>query len=216
VDIVCTFRRDPTWVFVSDRNPSYGSWVGSPGGKVKGLRNCVESAITAANGAGPFRPNKLLFVFTRGFQEEVKNKFLHEFGAIESDFADGLEVVFDEMDDEWVGISDDSKLLLGYKAFEIQIDDGPAQNVSMDETMAQVELDLSTGFDCLTLNTSPCCDGLGNVINFDTTALIAIVSGISNGDAEKILEAPFEKMKEKYKSNCEFVIGQVINDFLCI
>jgi hypothetical protein len=213
VDIMCTFRGHPTWVFVSDRNPNYVSWVGSSGGKDKGLRNRVESAIAAADGAGPLRPNKLLFVFARGFGEEVRNNFVHEIGAVESDFADGLEVVFDEMDDEWVGISDDSKRLLDYKAFEIQIDDGPVQSVSIDETMAQVELDLSTGFDSLTLKTSPCCNALGNVINFDTTALIAIVSGISNGEAEQLLEAPSEKMIEKYKSNYEFVIGQVMYDF---
>lgn len=213
---MCSFRRDPAWVFVSDRNPSYVAWVGSPGGKDKGLRDRVESAIAVANGAGPLRPNKLLFVFARGLEEEVRNKFLHEFGAVESDFADELEVVFDEMDDEWVGISDDSKRLLHYKAFEIQIGDDPVQNVSIDETMAQVELDLSSGFDSLTSKTSPCCDGLGNVINFDTTALIAIVSGISNGDAERLLEAPSEKMIEKYKSNYEFVVGQVINGFFYI
>lgn len=180
------------------------------------LRDRVESAIAFASGAGHLRPSKLLFVFARGLEEEVRNKFLHEFGAVESDFADGLEVVFDEMDDEWLGISDDSKRLLNYKAFEIQIDDDHMQNVSIDEITARVELDLSCGFDSLTLTTNPCNDGLGNVINFDTTALIAMVSGISNGDAEWLLEAPPEKMREKYKSNYEFVIGQVINGFLYI
>ncbi|KAF3327929.1 hypothetical protein FCM35_KLT06535 [Carex littledalei] len=215
VDIMCSFRRDPTWVFVSDRNPSYVSWAGSPCGKDKVLRDRVESAIVAASGAGALRPSKLLFVFARGLEEEVRNKFLHEFGAVESDFADGLEVVFDEMDDEWLGISDDSKRLLNYKAFEIQIDAVRVKNVSIDdinvsigEIMALTDLDLSFTFDSLTLTTSPCNDGLGNVINFDTTALIAMVSGISNGDAERLIEASPEKMREKYKSNYEFVIGQ--------
>ncbi|KAJ4777397.1 UPF0415 protein C7orf25 [Rhynchospora pubera] len=208
VDIMCSFRRDPAWVFVSDRNPSYVSWVGSPGGKDKGLRDRVETAIAAANEAGSHRPNKLLFVFARGLEEDVRNKFLHEFGAVESDFADGLEVVFDEMDDEWLGISDDSKRLLDYKAFEIQISGDPGENVTIDETMAQVELDLCSGFDLPSSKTSPGSDFLGNVINFDTTALIAMVSGISNGDAKQLLEAPPEKMREKYKSNYEFVIGQ--------
>ncbi|XP_078161012.1 uncharacterized protein LOC144556509 [Carex rostrata] len=208
VDIICFFRRDPTWVFVSDRNPSYVSWTGSPRGKDMVLRDRVESAIVFAGGAGHLRPSKLLFVFARGLEEEVRNKFLHEFGAVESDFSDGLEVVFDEMDDEWLGISDDSKRLLNYKAYEIRIIDDRVQNVSIDEIMARTDLDLSFAFDSLTLTASPCNDGLGNVINFDTTALIAMVSGISNGDAERLLEAPPEKMREKYKSNYEFVIEQ--------
>lgn len=178
------------------------------------LRDRVESAIVAAGGAGHLRPSKLLFVFARGLEEEVRNKFLHEFGAVESDFSDGLEVVFDEMDDEWLGISDDSKRLLNYKAYEIRIIDDRVQKVSIDEIISRTDLDLSFAFDSLTSTASN--DGLGNVINFDTTALIAMVSGISNGDAEQLLEAPPEKMREKYKSNYEFVIEQVINSFLYI
>uniref|UniRef100_A0A803P9U6 DUF1308 domain-containing protein n=1 Tax=Cannabis sativa TaxID=3483 RepID=A0A803P9U6_CANSA len=49
-------------------------------------------------------------------------------------------------------------------------------------------------------------------VNFDTTALIAVVSGISNGGCEKLLGTPEADLREKYKSNYEFVIGQVMSE----
>jgi hypothetical protein len=55
--------------------------------------------------------------------------------------------------------------------------------------------------------------GEGDLINFDTTALIALVSGISNGGTEKLLATPESELRQRFKGNFEFVIGQV-ND-LC-
>ena len=46
-------------------------------------------------------------------------------------------------------------------------------------------------------------------INFDTTALIALVSGISNGSSEKLLATPEAELRDRFKGNYEFVIGQV-------
>ncbi|KAJ6364404.1 hypothetical protein OIU76_029369 [Salix suchowensis] len=46
-------------------------------------------------------------------------------------------------------------------------------------------------------------------INFDTTALIAIVSGISNGCTEKLLATPEDELRKRFKGNYEFVIAQV-------
>lgn len=50
-----------------------------------------------------------------------------------------------------------------------------------------------------------------DIINFGTTALIALVSGISNGCTEKLLAAPEYELRERFKSNYEFVIAQVCN-----
>ncbi|KAL4186067.1 hypothetical protein AMTRI_Chr09g12370 [Amborella trichopoda] len=48
-----------------------------------------------------------------------------------------------------------------------------------------------------------------NMINFDTTALIALVSGISSGGIEQILKAPEDDMRKRFKSNFAFVMAQV-------
>ncbi|CAK7338655.1 unnamed protein product [Dovyalis caffra] len=52
-------------------------------------------------------------------------------------------------------------------------------------------------------------DASDNFINFDTTALIAIVSGISNGCTEKLLDTPEDELRKRFKGNYEFVIAQV-------
>ncbi|XP_058227547.1 uncharacterized protein LOC131335977 [Rhododendron vialii] len=54
--------------------------------------------------------------------------------------------------------------------------------------------------------------GEGDMINFDTTALIALVSGISNGDTEKILSTSERELRLRFKSNYEFVIAQVMSE----
>ncbi|KAG9442000.1 hypothetical protein H6P81_017854 [Aristolochia fimbriata] len=47
------------------------------------------------------------------------------------------------------------------------------------------------------------------LINFDTTALVALVSGISNGDTDRLLRAPDSALKERFKGNVKFIMEQV-------
>ncbi|KAK8286133.1 hypothetical protein V6Z12_D08G272200 [Gossypium hirsutum] len=49
-------------------------------------------------------------------------------------------------------------------------------------------------------------------INFDTTALIAIVSGISNGCAEELLNKPEVELRHRFKGNYDFVIAQAMSE----
>lgn len=51
--------------------------------------------------------------------------------------------------------------------------------------------------------------GGSDLVNFDTTALIAFVSGISNGGTEKLLATPESELRQRFKGNFDFVIGQV-------
>ncbi|GER38422.1 UPF0415 protein C7orf25 homolog [Striga asiatica] len=47
------------------------------------------------------------------------------------------------------------------------------------------------------------------VVNFDTTVLVAIVSGISNGGSGKLLAKPESELRARFKGNYDFVIAQV-------
>lgn len=58
--------------------------------------------------------------------------------------------------------------------------------------------------------------GQDDLINFDTTALIAIVSGISNGGTDQLLAAPEAEMGLRFKGNYKFVIAQVINNLFYV
>ncbi|XP_075481417.1 uncharacterized protein LOC142522149 isoform X1 [Primulina tabacum] len=47
------------------------------------------------------------------------------------------------------------------------------------------------------------------LVNLDTTAMIAMVSGISNGGTERLLATPKSELIVRFKGNYEFVIAQV-------
>ncbi|XP_028119075.1 uncharacterized protein LOC114316589 isoform X3 [Camellia sinensis] len=51
-----------------------------------------------------------------------------------------------------------------------------------------------------------------DLINFDTTALIALISGISNGSTHNILAKSESELRKRFKSNYEFVIAQVMSE----
>ncbi|KAI3454277.1 hypothetical protein Pfo_010940 [Paulownia fortunei] len=52
-------------------------------------------------------------------------------------------------------------------------------------------------------------DAEAKLVNFDTTAMVAIVSGISNGRTEKLLATPESELRGRFKGNYDFVIAQV-------
>ncbi|CAL5184947.1 unnamed protein product [Lathyrus oleraceus] len=54
--------------------------------------------------------------------------------------------------------------------------------------------------------------GGSDLVNFDTTALIAFVSGISNGGTEKLLATPESELRQRFKGNFDFVIGQIMSE----
>ncbi|XP_014518085.1 uncharacterized protein LOC106775472 isoform X1 [Vigna radiata var. radiata] len=54
--------------------------------------------------------------------------------------------------------------------------------------------------------------GETDLVNFDTTALIALVSGISNGGTDKLLATPESEMRQRFKGNFDFVIGQIMSE----
>ncbi|KAJ3682266.1 hypothetical protein LUZ60_014839 [Juncus effusus] len=210
VDITCSFNNSPTWIFVSDRNPCYVSWIGSSNNKNKnrGFSAKVKSAIRAANETGALKPDKILFVFARGLEERVKLGLVNEFGAVEIDFVDAYNV-FDEMPDGWIGICDEFKQVVNFKAFQIQIgEDSVVKDEYLEGLGGREELDLNTDFGSLLSKMRNDSTDTKNVINFDTTGLIAIISGISNGDAKRLLETSEDQLKLRFKSNYEFVIAQ--------
>ncbi|CAL0303413.1 unnamed protein product [Lupinus luteus] len=54
--------------------------------------------------------------------------------------------------------------------------------------------------------------GESNLVNFDTTALIALVSGISNGGSKKLLSTPECELRQRFKGNVDFVVGQIMSE----
>ncbi|KAJ7970136.1 UPF0415 protein C7orf25-like [Quillaja saponaria] len=232
VDIVCTLSRKPVWIIVSNRNPKYISWHRCQ--KSKGLKLRIEEALAAAQSTLTLRPSSIIVFFANGLGDHVCQKIQHEFGAFES----GLEFsVFDfdsveDSDGEWLHILGRSyqqarvleiKLADVKDAFSNQECDGKCscpgeahlELVNLGDTFSSLIL----GMTFCSLNIanvesaeSGNCLGEGNLVNFDTTALIALVSGISNGGTEKLLATPESELRQRFKGNYEFVIGQVMSE----
>lgn len=208
VDVVCTVNKNPVWIIASHRNPKYLSWD-------LYSKSRIERLLGAARSAQISRPSSILLFFSRGLGDFFLEKICDEFGAFEVDFCEELE-------GDWINV-----LQTPYKDslfLEIKVDknsecgsiqesvvDSVGLELQEQEEQTKVNLD-DDGFCSLisrikiwSLKAKPD----GDLINFDTTALIALVSGISNGCSEKLLATPEIELRQRFKGNVEFVIAQV-------
>jgi hypothetical protein len=235
VDVVCTLNGMPVWIIVSDRNPRYISWDICQ--KTKGLKLRVEEVLAAAQSMITLKPSSIILFFSNGLGNFVKEKLREEFGASEIalqfsvfdfDFSEDLE-------GEWINVL--GRLYREACVLEIKVDDigdtvsssgcdlkGSSVAAVMPRIFEErLEGNVGDAFCSLILGmklrpldfkNGGSSDigvllGEGDLINFDTTALIALVSGISNGGTEKLLATPESELRQRFKGNFEFVIGQV-------
>ncbi|KAK8945252.1 hypothetical protein KSP39_PZI007736 [Platanthera zijinensis] len=205
VDIVCTFRSSPSWFIVSARNPA-----GSR--RTSGLLlSAAERTLLAARSAPiTIRPDSVFLVFSRGVSDEAASTIRRHLGALE------IDAEIENLEEGWIGVS--SWVMEGSRWFEVKIesenhecrDEFPISASAKDEE-DEVNLGKNAFCDliaCLRLGR----DDKVDLINFDTTALIAMVSGISNGHSERLLRAPEGEMRQRFKGNYMFVIAQVTSE----
>ncbi|KAG0488507.1 hypothetical protein HPP92_007318 [Vanilla planifolia] len=207
VDIVCTFDRFPSWFLVSDSNPSRISWSGGLRARVERVLHVARSTMVA------LKPSSLFLVFSRGLPDGVASAIGFQFGAVEvSPHANGVFFEGLELEEGWVSVG--SWEMKGSRWFEIKI---PGDNLDCSEKIPiianalnreEVECGNDPFGELISLLKQGGMESV-DVINFDTTALIAMVSGISNGGAGRLLRAPEIEMIQRFKGNYKFVIAQV-------
>ncbi|XP_030521885.2 uncharacterized protein LOC115734983 [Rhodamnia argentea] len=236
VDIVCTLKGNPVWVVVSDRNPNYVIWHN--GHKGKGLRLRIQQVVAAAQFSPTLKPSSIILFFSRGVTDSILKKIVDEFRAVkykmEADFPLSIVAFLEEMEGEWINIV--ARSYQESVALEIKVDnfEKPARDpewgagesilgaAEAENPDGNVNLNYPTTFDTLISGLSPPMKGKdmasaktrevlhgGDLINFDTTALIALVSDISNGGAEELLNVAETELRQQFKGNLPFVIGQV-------
>ncbi|KAJ8625271.1 hypothetical protein MRB53_033801 [Persea americana] len=228
VDIVCTFDSSPVWFIVSDRNPKYISWLDTH--RNKGLRRRVEKVLRAAWTTLALKPLSIVLFFSNGLNEVVAQKLRDEFGALDFEIKFSLDFnSYLEVDGDWVYVDARDKP----SVFQINVEYTEKRVLTsdvacVDPFTASANLDLceeqwgllSIDAFCSLISTMrPALMDVAaakpesmlgeNLINFDTTALVALVSGISNGCAEKLLLATENEMRRSFKNNSEFVMAQV-------
>ncbi|XP_031262993.1 uncharacterized protein LOC116121185, partial [Pistacia vera] len=227
VDLVCTFDKIPVWILVSDRNPKYVSW--NEYHKSKGLKSRVEEVLAAARSCGTLRPRKVILFFSHGVGDFVRDHLRGEFGALEISLFefDSCE----EEEDAWVHVL--SRSFHEACVFEINVDfsgndvsssECGVKDATFDTKGSNVReeiasLNLGGSFGSLVSQMKLCSMGEpdhllseGDLVNFDTTALIALVSGISNGCAEKLLATSEIELRQRFKGNVQFVIAQAMSE----
>lgn len=238
IDIVCTLNRRPAWFIVSDRNPKYIIWNQTHGNK--GLRVRIEQVLAAAGSSLTLKPSSIILFFSKGLDAIVHEKLKDEFGASELgvEFSNLGFDFSEEVESGWINVF--ARSYKKARVFEIEVDDSrdPISRVDhrlmgslvrtsgLELAKEQSKIYFGDAFDYLISGMKNCARDVKDtestnsdnyltgvdLINFDTTALIAIVSGISNGGTEKLLAAPECELRQRFKSNYEFVIAQVMSE----
>ncbi|XP_010540035.1 PREDICTED: UPF0415 protein C7orf25 homolog isoform X2 [Tarenaya hassleriana] len=216
VDIVCTLAKAPVWILVSDRNPRYISWsVSRHGGR--GLRLRIEKVLAAARSATTLRPSSIILFFANGLPAFVYDKLKREFGALDFNFGLDLSMIDFDYDEElevgWVNVVQ-TRSYGEAITVEIKLTDScDSLAFSQPSSVIQPEVTELSQRDAFSYVLSS-MRLHGHVqsedcrVNFDTTALVALVSGISNGCAERILNTPQSELEIRFKGNTKFVIAQ--------
>ncbi|OMO67642.1 hypothetical protein COLO4_30052 [Corchorus olitorius] len=233
VHIVCTLNKNPVWIIVSDRNPNYLSWF--PSNKSKGFKSRIQQVLGAARSTNTLRPSSVVLFFSNGLTNFIHQKLKDEFGAskLALEFSDFDFDFSEEIEGEWIDVIPGS-----YKkarVLEIKVDQVVNDTTSSDYGAKDLSLNvlptdgqgenvnlnfgLGNSFSALLLQMKKVgsikVDGLqgeDDFINFDTTALIAIISGISNGCAEELLNKPEVELRHRFKGNYDFVIAQAMSE----
>lgn len=199
----------------------------------------TEELLVAARSSVALKPSSIILFFSIGLSSLVYEKLKEEFGAakLELEFSFFDFDFTQDSESDWINVLGRTyreACILEIKVFEIR----HAVEIELSEcdvkgsclVAAEVELsedliERNMGFSfCSLISRMELClldvkdaewtklcnlFGRGDFINFDTTALIALVSGISNCATEKILATPEGELRQRFKGNYEFVIGQV-------
>ncbi|GMH03914.1 hypothetical protein Nepgr_005753 [Nepenthes gracilis] len=237
VDIVCTLQKSPVWIIISDRSPKYISWNGY--GRNKSLKLRVEQILAAVESSPVLKPSSIIFFFSNGLDDFVREQLIKQFNfsVFEMELSHFEFTFSEESEGEWVNVLARSynqactlilrvgQYLNACSNIDIGVNEPLFSAVGPKVTENQ-ELHLGISFSSLISKMKGCpldlkysdsfrTDSLleeGDLVNFDTTALVAIVSGISNDGAEEILAKPESELRQRFKNNTEFVISQAVSE----
>lgn len=173
----------------------------------------VEEVLTAARHANSLKPEIILLFFCSGVGSDVRQHLIVESSAVEISGAE-----FGCQNPESRVFKVKVALPSTNLEFESESECTFVRGTEMSP-FAVVELNSDDILFCNVISEMRSTslhaadeDGIGELLNFDTTALIALVSGISNGATTRLLSTPEIEMRRRFKGNYEFILAQVNRD----
>ncbi|KAL0417356.1 UNVERIFIED_CONTAM: hypothetical protein Slati_3567500 [Sesamum latifolium] len=218
--------------------PRYISWDAGASDKNKGLKKKIQQVIDAARESPvTLKPSSVVLFFSNGLDDNVYQKVRCKYGAVDLKL-EPFSYEELELEDNWtnvvlgrlfpgacvVQIEVDQDV----RGMEKNIPE-PARmdgHISCKKCHVCSDFHLGTSLQSLVSGMKCWCCSLDNVeldvgylkqswrdvkdklVNFDTTAMVAVVSGISNGRTAKLLATPESELRGRFKGNYDFVIAQ--------
>lgn len=199
----------------------------------------LELLFAASESSVAVRPRSIILFFSNGLQSCILEKLRGEFGATDLGFGfcDFDCEFYDELEDEdWVSVLGRSferacilEIKVGSFSSTSAISDS-SRDVKLQGKDGETLTDLSGSLGKLHSDDASNDVNLGDsfcalvssmrswssfdveeaeLVNFDTTTLVAIVPGISIRGIGRILATPESELRSRFKVNYEFMIGQV-------
>ncbi|XP_051136591.1 uncharacterized protein LOC127255203 isoform X2 [Andrographis paniculata] len=213
-----------------------GSLADKNKGLQEKIRKVVDAACLSPPA---LRPSSVLLFFSHGLVDEVYQKLEREFGSVKLGIEPFFYEEFDLEDKWTNLVLGRSFLDACVVEIEVNKENPEMEKNYLDPVRADGTVscskcdafcDLNVGASLRTLVYGMkcwCCHSNDNLelesgpwkntltghgaelVNFDTTAMVAIVSGISNGKTDKLLNTPESELRGRFKGNYDFMISQV-------
>jgi hypothetical protein len=203
IDIVCD--AGSTWIVVIGRNPHSVEWKDSRGCATRGLKHKITELISAAR--QQVTPIRLLLSFLRAPPEHISDRICDKFNGerIFTEYnADDRDQFDDDDDDDEDEDEDEEFESIGLPQMECTVEEiedykhiaffqiGSSNNSNSSNTTTTALNGSSTTHDTASIENQrqqECSTQYNgkDLINLDTTALLAIITDVSYGAAEQAL-----------------------------
>lgn len=230
VDLICTLLGESVWVVVINSSQQNRLWFDKK--KKKGLHTRVSSLLHAASLVSAARPSAIVLLVRDGFESRIEQQLQDEFQATKlsaSDLGeeDLLNCNFQEVEDgEWVNIHLPTSNVKRWTSYWIRITPATqlcskycTENLASKHALAADSFpdeDESSVTGWAAIKSLQARHGdfdelqrQRKILNLDTTALVAVVSELTNGGAEHVLTMSPEEREERFPAMAKFVYEQV-------
>lgn len=242
VDLVCTLLGEPVWVVVVNSSAHNRLWLDKK--KRKGLRTRLCSLLHVASLVSAAQPSAVVLLVRDGFESRIEERLQEEFQAtkmsesgLEEELLASSSCNFQEVEDgEWVNIQLPSSKVSYWTSYWIRVGT-QIRDIKCTENLVFKHALAAGSFrdeDPSSIGSSSCWAAImrlqekhedklqqeRKILNLDTTALVAVVSELTNGGAQQLLEMASEEREKRFPMMAKFVYEQVklrfFNSLLCI